>query len=201
MMEEISAVKLQQKAIPDLMEEMKAPQIQNVEKDRCLMSLGSRVAELEQYTGMNNVSVTGLRIKPLSDARVVTADNRGKPDEQDVSSAEEQVSVFLQSKGTEVSCDNIDACHPLTQRNNSDTPAIIMICERETKAERFQHLYQLASDKRNADIAIKACFLKKQQKLQNTWTTDCKIFIKLNGTPEQAKVLVIRNIEELKRYI
>lgn len=54
--------------------------------------------------------------------------------------------------------------------------------------------------KRNADIARKARYLKKQGKIQNTWTTNCKVFIKLNGTPEQAKVLVIRNMEELDKY-
>ncbi|KAJ8358176.1 hypothetical protein AAFF_G00028040 [Aldrovandia affinis] len=50
--------------------------------------------------------------------------------------------------------------------------------------------------KRNADIARKARYMKKQRKIQTTWTTNCKVFIKLNGTPEEAKVLVIRNIED-----
>ena len=54
--------------------------------------------------------------------------------------------------------------------------------------------------KYNGDIARKARFMKKQKKIQNTWTTNCKIFIKLNGTPEEAKVLVIRNMEELDKY-
>lgn len=39
----------------------------------------SRVAELEQYTRLNDVIVTGLRIKPRSYARAVTADNGGEP--------------------------------------------------------------------------------------------------------------------------
>lgn len=34
----------------------------------------------------------------------------------------------------------------------------------------------------------------------NTWTSNCKVFIQLNGTPEQDKVLVLRNIEELDKY-
>ena len=62
--EEISVVKLQQKAILDLVEEVKALRIQNPEKDRGLVHLESRVAELEQYTRMNEVIVTGLCIKP-----------------------------------------------------------------------------------------------------------------------------------------
>lgn len=39
----------------------------------------SRVAELEQYTRLNDVIVTGLRIKPRSYTRAVTADNGGEP--------------------------------------------------------------------------------------------------------------------------
>lgn len=30
--------------------------------------------------------------------------------------------------------------------------------------------------------------------------SDCKIFIKLNGTPEQAKVLVIKEMTELEKH-
>lgn len=41
-----------------------------------------------------------------------------------------------------------------------------------------------------------ARILRKQKKIQSTWTSDCKIFIKLNGTPEQAKVLVIKEMTE-----
>lgn len=77
MTEDISAVKLQQKSILDLVEEVKALHIQNAEKDRRLVYLESRVAELEQYTSISDVIITGLRIKPRSYAHVVTVDNGG----------------------------------------------------------------------------------------------------------------------------
>ncbi|KAJ8393943.1 hypothetical protein AAFF_G00054760 [Aldrovandia affinis] len=77
--EEISDVKLQQKTILELVEEVKALRIQNAEKDRRLDYLENRVADLEQYTRMNDIIVTGLRIKPQSYAKVVTADNGGSP--------------------------------------------------------------------------------------------------------------------------
>lgn len=34
----------------------------------------------------------------------------------------------------------------------------------------------------------------------DTWTRNCKIMIQLNGTPEQAEVLTVRDIKELDRY-
>ena len=54
--------------------------------------------------------------------------------------------------------------------------------------------------KRNADIAKTARFLRRQKKIQSTWTANCKIYIKLNGSPEDAKVLVIRDIQELEKF-
>ena len=110
--EEISVVKKQQKSILDLVEEVKALGIQNAEKDRRLVHLESRVAELEQYTRVNDVIVTGLRIKPWSYAWAVTVANGGEPGEQDVSSVEQQVAAFLQSKGIDMDWNNVEAWHP-----------------------------------------------------------------------------------------
>ena len=54
--------------------------------------------------------------------------------------------------------------------------------------------------KRNAEIAKNARYLKKQKEIQNTWTTNCKVFIKLNGPPKEAKGLVIRDVAEPDKY-
>ncbi|KAM3843136.1 ranBP-type and C3HC4-type zinc finger-containing protein 1-like [Diretmus argenteus] len=43
--------------------------------------------------------------------------------------------------------------------------------------------------KKNADIAREARNLKKQNKIQATWTRNCKVMIRLNGSPEEAKVI------------
>lgn len=74
---EITTVKQQQISILALVEEVKILRIQNAEKDRRVADLESRVAELEQYSRINDVIVTGLRIKPRSYARAVTSDNGG----------------------------------------------------------------------------------------------------------------------------
>ncbi|KAJ8401986.1 hypothetical protein AAFF_G00372210, partial [Aldrovandia affinis] len=66
-----------QKTILELVEEVNALRIQNAEKDRRLDYLENRVADLEQYTRMNDIIVTGLRIKPRSYAKAVTADHGG----------------------------------------------------------------------------------------------------------------------------
>ncbi len=124
--EEVSAVRLQQKGILKLVEEVKALRIQNEEKDKRLTFLESRVADLEQYTRINDVIISRLNIKARSYARALTAGEGGEPSELDVSSTEQQVATFLQSKGIQLDCDNIEACHRLPKRNAGDKSAVIM---------------------------------------------------------------------------
>lgn len=54
--------------------------------------------------------------------------------------------------------------------------------------------------KKNADIARHARILKKQNKIQATWTRNCKVMIQLNGTPEEAKTVMIRELKDLDQY-
>lgn len=207
---EVSAVRLQQKTIMDLVGEVKALRVLNEEKDKHISYLENRVAGLEQYTRINDVVITGLKIKPWSYARVVKTDNGGEPGELKADSMEHQVADFLQSKGIKLDCNNIEACHPLPRRNTSDTLAVILrFMNRKNKIALLkQHRKLKGTDvfmdehqaKNNADIARKARQLKKQRKIQNTWTANCKVFIKLNGTPEEVKVICIRNITDLDKF-
>lgn len=82
--------------------------------------------DLEQYTRMNDVIVTGLQTKPWSYTQAVVTANGGEPDEQDTNSTEQQMAAFLRSKGINLDCNDIEACHPLPRRNASDKLAIIM---------------------------------------------------------------------------
>lgn len=41
-------------------------------------------------------------------------------------------------------------------------------------------------------------YLKKLGKIQSNWMTNCKI--KLKGSPQEAKLLVIKNMFDLKKY-
>ncbi len=54
--------------------------------------------------------------------------------------------------------------------------------------------------KKNAEIARQARFLRKQGKIQATWTKNCKVMIRLKGPPEEAKVIVIREQKDLEQY-
>ncbi|XP_054637948.1 golgin subfamily A member 4-like [Dunckerocampus dactyliophorus] len=59
------------------------------EKDKIIEKLKNTIDDMDQNTRMNDVVVTGLRIKPRSYARAVA--NTEEPDEMDVASTEQQV--------------------------------------------------------------------------------------------------------------
>ncbi len=168
------------------------------------------MADLEQDTRLNDVVITGLHIKPRSYVQAVTADGGGEPGELDVSSTNQQVFAFLQTKGIEMDTKDIEACHPLSRRDASEKLAVILrSVNRKHKTALLKQGRKLKGSnvyinehlsKFNADIAKKARYLKKLKKIQSTWTANCKVFIKLNGTPEEAMVKAIRNIDELDKY-
>ncbi len=86
------------------------------------MLLETRVVDLEQYTRMNDIIVTGLEVKPHSYARAVMTLIEGETSEQDDTSVEQQVTAFLHSKGVELDRSNIEACHSFPRRIKTDKP-------------------------------------------------------------------------------
>lgn len=54
--------------------------------------------------------------------------------------------------------------------------------------------------KTNAEIAIVVRILRKQNKIQATWTRNCKVLIRLNGAPQSAKVVMVRELKDLSKY-
>ena len=52
----------------------------------------------------------------------------------------------------------------------------------------------------NVDISILVRTLRRQNKIQKTWTRNSKVYVKVNGVPEVSSVLCIRNITELHKF-
>lgn len=207
---EVAAVREQQGQLLELLEEVKQLRLQNEEKDQRIVELERRVDELEQYTRINDVVITGIKIKPRSYARAVAdADNGGEPSQLETHSVEQQVASYLQNRGIEMDLEQIEACHPLPTRSLRPPAVIMRFVNRKNKVALLKQWRKLKGTdvfinehltRRNADIARKARQLKKQGKIQHTWVSNCKIFIKLNGTPEDAKVFVVKNLQDLDKF-
>ena len=215
---ELTKVSVQQKQIIELIKEVQELKKESIEKDKTIKLLENRVADLEQYSRMNDVIVSGLKTRHRSYARVAApgsgaAGREGvtSESETEMESLEQQVAVFLDSKGISMDRSGIEACHTLPTRTKGATPAIIIrFTNRKSKIAILKQGRKLKGTdvyinehltKRNGDIAKRARILRKQGKIQSTWTASCKVFIKLNGeTPEEEKVMVIKDISELDKY-
>lgn len=205
----VTAVRAQQEQLLGLLEEVKQLRLQNAEKEQRIVELERRVDELEQYSRINDVVITGIKIKPRSYARAAAATESGEPSDLEAQSVEQQVASILFNKGIELDLQHIEACHPLPTRNERPPAVIMRFINRKNKAALLKQGRKLKGTdiymndhltRRNADIARKARQLRKQGKIQHTWVSNCKIFIKLNGTPEEAKVLVVKSMQDLDKY-
>ena len=112
---DVMTVSNQQQTIMNLMKEIKDLKMQNAELVKKTDYLENRVSDLEQYSRMNDVIITGLKIKPRSYSHALTKDKRVEsPDHEE--STEEQVTAFLIVKNISIDKRNIEACHTLPTR-------------------------------------------------------------------------------------
>ena len=215
---ELTKVWNQQTGLLDLINEVRQLKAVIQEKDKKIDELERRVEDLEQYSRIDDIMISGLETTHRSYARATAGDSEDAP-KQEQHSLEQQVITFFNSKYIPLDSRNIAACHTLPQRlnNRSNQPQrqsnrpniIIRFMSRKYKTEVLQMGRKLKDTgvyvnehltKRNCEIARQARILRKANWIQGTWTRNCKVMIRPNGTPEEAKVIVVRDIKELDQY-
>lgn len=212
---EIEKVNKQQGILMLMMDQIKELKNLIKEKDKTIQFLERKVDDLEQQARLEEVIITGLETKHRSYARVTesgTGAKRGEdePPMEELQSLERQVVEFFSNKKLPLHSNNISACYTLPRRHTNAPPAIVVrFVNRKHKVDLLRRSSLLKGSgvylnehltKRNADIARQARILRKEKKIQATWTRNCKVMIKLNGTPEEAKVITIKDLEELDIY-
>lgn len=213
MSEEISTVVKQQKTLMGLMEEIHELKIINKQRDQRIEFLEQRVDDLEQYSRADDLIITGLETKHQCYARVANpaADQQGEDaPAEELHTLEKQVVQFLSSKNIHLESHQISACHTLPRKDSKTNPTIVVkFVNRKHKVEVLKQAKKLKGTgvyvnehltKKNAEIARNGRILRKQSKIQATWTRNGKVYIRLNGPPEQAKVVVVRNLRDLEQY-
>ncbi|KAM3599829.1 uncharacterized protein V6R79_012326 [Siganus canaliculatus] len=210
MSEELSKVVKQQVGLLDLIEEIRQLKIVIKEKDKKIEELERRVEDLEQNTRMDDLVISGLETNHYSYARITEGDKEGEDAPRDEKLLlEQQVIKFFNDKDIPLDSKHIAACYTIPQKQNKRPTIIIKLVSRKQKIEVLKFAKKLKGTgvyvnehltKRNAEIARQARLLKKEKRIQDTWTRNCKVFIRLNGTPEQAKVIAVRDIKDLERY-
>lgn len=212
MSHQMESMTIKQDSIMDMIKEIKELKRLSKEKDVKIDQLENRLSDLEQYTRLNDVIITGLPTKPRSYAGAARSGvvTRGSEPSDQEDTVQQQVIEFLQKKHISINENDIEACHPLSQKDKSRPAVIIMrFANRKFKTNLLRQGRMLKGSnvylnehltKTNADIAKRARFLRREEKIQATWSSNCKIYIKLNGTPEQARVVMVRRLDELDKF-
>ncbi|XP_055019421.1 uncharacterized protein LOC129411744 [Boleophthalmus pectinirostris] len=183
-------------------------------KDAIIRGLEHRIEDLEQYTRREDIIVSGLQTTHRSYARatvmsMTTESGEDAPPEEQ-QTLERQVIQFLESRNIKVAPENITACHTLPKKHKDAKPTIaVRFVNRKHKVELLRQAKLLKGTgvyvnehltKKNADIARDARNLRKLKKIQATWTRNGQVKIRLNGTPEESKVVTIRDLKDLDPY-
>lgn len=201
----------QQASLMGLVEEVRELKATIKLKDQKIYLLEERIDDLEQYSRGNDLIITGLDTRHRSYARAAASDQQGMdaPPEE-LLTLETQVVKFLSSKYIDLDSENISACHSLPRKDKNAKPiTVVQFTDRKYKINLLRQAKKLKGTgvyinkhltKKNAEIARHSCILRKQNKIQATWTRNGKTFIKLNGPPEQAKVIAVRNLRDLEQY-
>lgn len=214
MSKDISTVTQQQAKIVTLLDEVKQLKELLSEKDKVIKGLERRVDDLEQYSRMDEVIVNGLETKHRSYARVA-ASGTGSMEGQDapaeeLQTLEQQLGAFLSAKNIAINENDISVCHLLPRKHTGAKPAIVVrFVSRKRKDDLLRQARKLKGSgvyinehltKKNADIARQARILRKQSRIQATWTRNGRVLIRLNGSPEEAKVITVRDMADLEQF-
>ena len=202
-----------QKQMQQLIGTMQNLQKELKQKDEKIRQLEEKIDDLEQYTRKDDIVIAGLQTRHLSYARATSRGDEAHDENAssiEVDLLETQVVDFLKKNGIEFSSSNISTCHTLGKpRDGNKRMILVRFTNRKTKEHILKNKKMVKGtgvivnehlSPKNVDISIFARTLRRQNKIQNTWTWNCKVYIKTNDVPEVSSVLCIKNITELHKF-
>ncbi|XP_034051496.1 uncharacterized protein LOC117532287 [Thalassophryne amazonica] len=130
---DVADIKIKQDKILKLVEEVARLRALLEDKDKRIEALEKRVEDLEQYSRINDVVVTDLKIKPRSYAHALAEGSDLEPGEMEESSAEQQVAAFLASRDIDLDVNCLEACHPLPTKKGAPPVLIMKFLNRKDK--------------------------------------------------------------------
>ena len=184
------------------------------EKDTKIGELENRVDDLEQYTRIDDLIISGLTVRHRSYSRAVTHNNDTESQnaafDDETESVEEQLLGFLGRQGIAINKSDISACHVLKTKDQTKKPPIIIrLVNRKSKINILKNGRKLKGtnvyinehlSRKNANISALARQLKRRQRIHSTFTRNCKVFVKTNGAPGVSRVVLIKDISELDKF-
>ena len=205
--------------ISDLNLKVVSLQKENSEKDVQIRDLDDRVNYLEQLARNDELIITGLTIRPKTYAAAAAAadvntpegntaadENATEPTEPDVTFTDHVVN-FLTDHDIPVVKSDITACFTLNKKVASGKPRPIMLklCNNNVKVNIQRHAKNLKDTDvfinenltaRNGLLAMEARKLKKQGRIEATWSRNGVIFVKRRKSD---KAVVVKSLDDLRK--
>ena len=198
----------------------KVEELENVVvvKDEKINILEQKIHDLEQYSRKDEIIITGLKQKPQTYARAVagtaTIGSISEEDSQSEDTAldlESQVIKFLDSKDIVLDKKEISVCHKLKKRDGQeDANILVRLVSRKTKNRILSQGKNLRGSDvyinehlsaKNAAISREARKLKRNRKIESTWTRNCAVYVKIKGNDTSSeKILKITEISQLNKF-
>lgn len=213
-LEDLKEGQREQKQISDkFIKQVTLLEEQNIKKTKQISALEQRINDLEQYSRNSNVLITGLSV-PQSYAATAAVQKRtsgprlrprlnteGDAGVNELNLEDVVLDLFNNKMAIKLDPDDLENVHLLPSRNKP-LLVIVRFVSRKKKYEVMKakstlkgkniyindHLTRL-----NAEVFKKTRELKKQNKLEATWTRNGKVFIKrTNG-----KIAEVANISDI----
>ncbi|XP_061740084.1 uncharacterized protein LOC133541048 isoform X3 [Nerophis ophidion] len=132
--QDVNDIRIKQDIILKLVDEVTELRMCIQERDKKIGELERKVEDLEQYSRLNDVIVTGLKVQPRSYAHAAGSESAsGDPE---AGSVEEQVVDFLASRDIHLDKNSIEACHPLPAKRDV-MPAVILSVSLDVHGDRM----------------------------------------------------------------
>ena len=194
----------------------------NAKKDEVIHHLSNKVDALEQYSGIDNNVISGLETRLYSSA--VRSENSDTVPRFEEPVLENSVlELFNDELHANVKPSDISVMHYLPRKiaNKANKNAVkqkdIIVGLQIAKPKMQSWLKNPISRKRkeegkprifiiehltksNSELFYQCRELRRKKMINNTWTYNCKVFIRTNGrTPEEQRVISITNTSDLEQ--
>ena len=164
MSDDITKIVKAQSCIQDLLKTIQALQKENEMKDIMIKTLENRIDDLEQYSKMDNVIISGLNVQYRTYARTASNLPIDNYSVQEAGTLEENVLAFLNKHNIPIEKSDVSICHPLKSKG-SNSVILLKCSNRKAKLDVMKNAKKLKGSnvyinehltKRNSDLAYKA---------------------------------------------
>lgn len=206
--QEISKIGQQQTNLIKLLNEVQELKEKIIQRDKRIEILELKIDNMEQQSLARDVVITGLDIKHRSYARAVAGQNEdADAPTEELQTLEHQLLDFFKSKNIILEKEKVSTCYKFPKKDPKMKPTIVVqFANLKHKMELLGQSSKLRGTgiylnehltETNGEISRYGRLLRKQHKIQSTWTRNGKVYIKLNGSDQ---VEPIKHLNELEQY-